>query len=201
MMQRIPLLLIYSRLLIGIVIVLLSYFRINNYAFVAITLFSIGLLTDIFDGIIARHLKISNEGLRRLDSNIDQLFFISVAIATYIQCPDFFYSYRYELIILAAAEGMAYVISYIKFRKEVATHAIASKIWTLILFATLIQIMLTCKSEVLFQVCFYVGLITRFEIIGIILALPKWTNDVPSIYHAFLLRKGKEIKRNKIFNG
>jgi CDP-diacylglycerol--glycerol-3-phosphate 3-phosphatidyltransferase len=34
-----------------------------------------------------------------------------------------------------------------------------------------------------------------------LLVLKKWTADVPSFYHAIQLRKGKEIKRNKYFNG
>jgi len=31
--------------------------------------------------------------------------------------------------------------------------------------------------------------------------LKDWTNDIPSLYHAVLIRKGKEIKRHKLFNG
>jgi hypothetical protein len=31
--------------------------------------------------------------------------------------------------------------------------------------------------------------------------LRKWTNDVPSLFQAVLLRQGKAIKRNKMFNG
>jgi hypothetical protein len=96
---------------------------------------------------------------------------------------------------------LTYLICFLKFKKEVATHSISSKIWTLILFATLIQIMTTCHSTTLFQISFYIGLITRLEIIGIIFILRKWTNDVPSLYHAVLLRQGKSIKRNKLFNG
>jgi CDP-diacylglycerol--glycerol-3-phosphate 3-phosphatidyltransferase len=58
-----------------------------------------------------------------------------------------------------------------------------------------------CESLVLFEICFWLGLITRLEIIAIILALKNWANDVPSFYHSLKLRKGKEIKRHKLFNG
>ncbi|HLV46549.1 MAG TPA: CDP-alcohol phosphatidyltransferase family protein, partial [Flavobacterium sp.] len=154
-----------------------------------------------FDGIIARQLNISTPKLRRLDSTIDQLFFISVAIATYIQCPDFFKENILKLTILIGAEALTYLICFIKFRKEIATHSIGAKIWTLTLFATLIQIILQCQSSVLFNICFWVGLATRLEIIAIILTLKKWTNDVPTFYHALKLRQNKEIKRHKMFNG
>jgi len=200
-MKRIPIALIYSRLLIGFIVILLSFSHIKHYSFLAITLLSIGLLTDVFDGIIARQLNISSEKLRRLDSCIDQVFFISVAVATYIQCPDFFKANLVKLIVLGAFEASTYVLSYIKFRKEIATHSIGAKIWTLTIFATLVEIIVHCESMILFEFCFWIGLATRIEILAIVFTLKKWTNDVPTIYHAIKLRQGKEIKRNKLFNG
>lgn len=170
-MKNIPLILIYSRLFIGFGIIILSVLHINNYAFLSISLLTIGLLTDVFDGIIARKLNISSEKLRRLDSGIDQVFFISVAIATYIQCPDFFKLNLLKLIVLFSAEALIYLVSYIKFKKEIATHSIGAKIWTLILFATLVEIMVHCKSVVLFELCLWIGLLTRLEILAIILIL------------------------------
>ncbi|QIL38551.1 CDP-alcohol phosphatidyltransferase [Pedobacter sp. HDW13] len=200
-MKNIPIALIYSRLLIGFTIVLLSIFQVTHYTVLAIILLSVGLLTDVFDGIIARKLNISTEKLRRLDSSIDQIFFISVAVATYIQCPVFFKSNLAKLIVLGAFELSTYVLSYIKFKKEIATHSIGAKIWTLILFATLVEIMVHCEPIVLFELCLWIGLATRLEILAIVFTLKKWINDVPTIYHAVKLRQGKEIKRNKLFNG
>jgi len=198
---KLPITLIYSRLAIGFLILFLSVLRVENYKIIAVILLSVGLLTDIFDGIIARRLNISTQTLRRLDSTIDQVFFISFACATYIQCPVFFKDNSIKLFILFGFEAMTYLVCFFKFRKEIATHSIGAKIWTLLLFATLLQIIWQCQSVVLFQICFWVGLVTRLEIIAIILILKKWANDVPSVYHAVQLSQGKEIKRNKMFNG
>ncbi len=201
MKYLIPKFLIFSRLFIGLAIIVFSSIQIEYYETIAIVLLSIGLLTDIFDGIIARNLNISTQKLRRLDSTIDQVFFISVAIATYIQCPTFFTDNFFKLTILISIEALTYVVSFFKFRKEIATHTVGAKIWTLFLFATLVQIIVQCQSTILFNICFWIGVITRFEIIAIILTLKKWTNDVPSFYHSLKLRQDKEIKRHKIFNG
>ena len=200
-MKKIPVLLIYSRLLIGIVIFICSLLHINHYSVIAVVLFSLGLLTDIFDGIIARRINVYTEKLRRLDSTIDQVFFLLVAAATYLDARSFFYNNRVALFILLGIEALAYVICFLNFRKEIATHTISSKIWTLLLFATIIQLMYFKNAFILFQVCFYIGIITRLEIIAIIFVLRNWTNDVPSIYQAVLLRQGKPIKRHKLFNG
>jgi CDP-diacylglycerol--glycerol-3-phosphate 3-phosphatidyltransferase len=200
-MKKVPLLLIWARLFIGLFLILFSLSESHWFSSIAIVLVTVGLLTDIFDGIIARRLQVSTIHLRRLDSIFDQIFWISIAVACYIRYPQFFENNKTKLIILVAVELLTYVVSYIKFKKEVATHAISSKLWTLLLFATLIQLIATSSSTILFNICFVVGVITRIEIIAILLLIRQWTNDVPSVYHAVLLRKGKAIKRNKLFNG
>lgn len=196
-----PLLLIYSRVATGIVMLVLSILQIENYRYYAVCLLIFGLLTDIFDGIIARKMNISTTGLRRMDSTADQVFFVLVLIATFIHSPQFFTANKIELIILASFELTAYLVCFVKFQKEIATHAIASKIWTLLLVIAITQVIWTGASATLFQICFYSGVITRIEIIAIILLIRNWTNDVPSVYHAYLLRKGKAINRHKLFNG
>jgi len=201
MKYKIPLILIYSRILFAALIILLAIFKIDYYRDVIITLIILGLLSDIFDGIIARRLNISTQKLRRLDSSIDQIFWVAILVSAYIVSPIFFKTNLVLIFIVILLEIACYAISFIKFKKEVATHAIASKIWTLVLFATLLQVIATSNSSALFYICFSLGVITRLEIIFILFILKDWTNDVPTFYHAVLIKKGKEIKRHKLFNG
>lgn len=201
MLNKTPILLIYSRLISGFLILSLAVLKINDYPIVATILISFGLLSDIFDGIIARKLNVSTEKLRRLDSTIDQIFYLSIVLASYIHCPAFFKNQKIEIGIILGIESLAYLLCFLKFKKEIAFHSIGAKIWSLFLFALLIQITFTCTSSIIFQLVFWIGIITRLEIIAIVITLKNWTNDVPSLYHAFQLRKGKIIKRNKLFNG
>jgi CDP-diacylglycerol--glycerol-3-phosphate 3-phosphatidyltransferase len=201
MSKKIPAILIWLRLAIGLILIGVSIVRIHHYEVVALILISIGLLSDIFDGIIARHLNVSTERLRRLDSIVDQAFWCLIIAATVIQHPGFFYSHAIGIALLIAVEAATYLVSFARFGKEVATHAISSKIWTLLLFATLFQLIATGNSVLLFNVCLYVGIATRLEVIAILMLLRRWTNDVPSVYHAVLLRQGKTIRRHKMFNG
>jgi phosphatidylglycerophosphate synthase len=200
-LSKIPILLIFGRLIIGFFILYASLVAINNYAIIVTILISLGLLSDIFDGIIARKLNVSTEKLRRLDSTIDQVFYLCIVLASYINCPAFFKDQKIEIAIILAVEALAYLVCFLKFKKEIAYHSLGAKIWSLFLFALLIQITFTCSSNIIFQLVFWIGIITRLEIIAITLVLKKWTNYIPSVYHAFLLRKGKTIKRNKLFNG
>ncbi|GGI48969.1 hypothetical protein GCM10011425_01810 [Mucilaginibacter galii] len=160
-----------------------------------------GLVADIFDGIIARRLGISTPRLRRLDSGVDQVFWVAIVAASYIIYPLFFHRNWVQILLLVFAEALCYGLSYVKFKKEVATHAIASKLWTLVLLATLIQVIATGDAPVMFQICFYMGIVTRLEIILMLLLIRQWTNDIPTVYHAYLIRRNKAIKRHKLFNG
>ena len=200
-LNKIPIALMYTRLALGFIVVSVSWFQISSFRMIIVVLIILGVLTDFFDGIIARELNISSQKLRRMDSSIDQVFWICALLGAIIICENFFKINYLKLLILLAAEGLTYVVSFIKFKKEVATHAILSKIWTLTIMGTLIQIVLSCNSVILFDICFYFGILTRIEIIAILFILKEWTNDVPSLYHAILLRQGKKIKRSKLFNG
>jgi CDP-diacylglycerol--glycerol-3-phosphate 3-phosphatidyltransferase len=101
------------------------------------------------------------------------------------------------MLIVITLEIISYLISYLKFGKEVATHAIMSKILAIILFIMLFQLIATGTSGFIFSLCIYVGIITKVEIILILLILKTWTNDVPGLYHAIL----KDHQAEKWFNG
>ncbi len=200
-MKRIPLLLIYLRLVLGFLMIALSIHPLQHFTFIVISLLSIGLLSDIFDGIIARKLKVSTPSLRRLDSTIDQVFFVCTAISCYLHCADFFRQNGFQLMVLIGTEVAVYILCFVKFKKEIATHSIGAKIWTLLLFATLVQLFADCSAGIVFQLCFWLGILTRIEIALIIFILKEWTHDVPTFVHAIRIRKGLPIKRNKLFNG
>jgi phosphatidylglycerophosphate synthase len=199
--RAIPYILIYSRLAMGGLLLILSSIHFTSYSVVAIILLITAVVTDIFDGIIARQLNVSTQRMRRMDSAVDQVFWILTLVSTFIYCKNFFIENLTEIALLLGLEFLTYLVCYLKFRKEVATHAIASKIWTLSMLALIVQVTIDCSSTVLFQVCFYLGVASRLEIVAILLLLKEWTSDVPTFYHAILLRKGKPIKRHKLFNG
>jgi phosphatidylglycerophosphate synthase len=201
LVSKLPIGLIYSRLFIGLLLVGLSYHHASHYGPVAVTLLIIGVLTDVLDGIVARQLGISTQMLRRLDSTVDQVFWLLVVLATYLACPGFFREKGWQLGLLLGLEVLTYIVSFLRFKKEVATHSFAAKAWVLVSFVALVQVSLSCQAGWIFQLCFIVGVLSRLEIIGILLTLRIWASDVPTIYHAVQLRRGKEIKRHKLFHG
>lgn len=199
--MNIPLLLIYFRLVLAPVIVISAYYYGESSRIFILTAMYLGLFSDIFDGIIARKQRISTEKLRRMDSQIDMFFWLCIALSTWIIYPQLFKDNYLAIIAIAAMEVLCYAISIIKFKKETCTHAFLSKLWGITLLIAFTSLLGFNHAGIPFYVTIILGLISQIDVITIILLLPKWSHDIPSSYHAYLIRKGKPIKRNKLLNG
>lgn len=199
-MKNIPFLLIYSRILIGIFIGSLAVLKTNNHSILIVVLMTLGLITDIFDGIIARRLNVSSEKLRVWDSNVDQFFWLIVIGSIFYLNITFVKENSIWISIIVLLEFICYLVSFIKFKKSIATHSILAKIWTLTLLGFLIDLVLNSTSRIPFIICISLGIISRIEIILIIIKLKKWATDIPSILVVSKINQGIKIKKNKLFN-
>jgi phosphatidylglycerophosphate synthase len=201
MKTKIPHLLIIFRLLLGPIMIFLTYKFENAIRTELVILLFLGLLSDIFDGIIARKLNVSSEKLRRLDSQTDLIFWLCVAWCAWLLNPEIIIENKHSIIIILTMEALTYVVSFAKFGKETCTHAILSKLWGITLLIAFTAMIGFGYSGFTFTTSIIFGIIGHIDVFLIIAFLPKWTHDVPSCYHAFLIRKGIPIKRNKLFNG
>ncbi|MEO9483793.1 MAG: CDP-alcohol phosphatidyltransferase family protein [Ekhidna sp.] len=199
-MQKIPFALIYSRILIGLVIGILAIYQPEGHAIWIVGLMVFGLLTDVFDGIIARKLNVSTEKLRIWDSNADQFFWLLTISSIFYLNFTFVKENITWIALVVSLELSSYLISYLKFKKPIATHSILAKLWTLTLLWFLIDLTLNPVSQLPFILCIALGIVSRIEINLIILALKKWTTDVPSIFAVSKINRGIPIKKNKLFN-
>ncbi|MFY0629944.1 MAG: CDP-alcohol phosphatidyltransferase family protein [Flavobacteriaceae bacterium] len=192
--------LILFRFLLAPVILCLAYFVRHNAKLTILILMYLGLISDILDGIIARRKNISSEKLRRLDSQVDMIFWLSLGISTWILYPNLIKSNSYAIWTILGMEIACYAISLLKFKKETCTHAFLSKIWGLTLLVAFTSLIGFNHAGIPFYLAIVFGLISHIDVILIILILPKWTHDIPSAYHAYLIRKNKKFKRNKYLN-
>lgn len=197
--RSLPFLLIYGRILLGFIIPLILFLSIPKASFIATVLILVGLLTDIFDGIVARQMGISSEKLRIWDSNVDQFFWLMVIGTVFYLNYSIIKAHLSLIIIIVILETLAYLFSYFKFKRVIATHSILAKIWTISLMVWIIEIILF-QTNYTFPICFLLGLISRIEIIMIIVLLKKWATDIPSIFVVNKINRGEVIKKNKWFN-
>ncbi len=202
-MKRIPLILLFSRIPAGLMVILLTVIRSQvNYAGIAISwLMAYAVISDIFDGILARKLGVSHPKMRVWDSSVDQFFWVSTIACSILFAKAFYENHLWAILTVVTLEVIAYIISYIKFRKPVATHSILAKIWTISLCVFLIVLFLNGSAGISYWIMIVIGAISRLEIIGILVVMKEWQSDIPNIIQALRAEKGEEIIRNKWFNG
>ncbi len=200
MLNRLPYILIYSRIGIGSLCILLAT-KGSEFRIWICSLMILGLLTDIFDGIIARRLNISTVKLRKLDSIVDRFFWLMILDSCYILYKGYVKSIIPFVGIILFFEAIVFSISFIRFRKAPSPHNLISKAWGISVAVAFGVIILTGSSQLAFFTMFALAILSRTDSALIYLLLRKWDHDIPSFYHAILLRNGKTITRNDLFNG
>ncbi len=199
--MNIPIGLILFRLLLAPLILGLAYFIGESARLPIVILMYLGLISDILDGIIARKQNISSEKLRRMDSQTDMVFWLSIGFSTWILFPQLIAGNSIAIWTILGMEVACYVISLLRFKKETCTHAFLSKLWGLTLLVAFTSLIGFNHAGIPFFLAITMGLISHVDRILITLILPEWTHDIPSAYHAYLIRKGVKFKRNKYLNG
>lgn len=199
-MKTIPYILIAIRFILAPIIISLAYYKGEESKFLILLLMYFGLLTDIFDGIIARKVGVSSEKLRRLDSQTDLVFWLSLGFAAYFLNPELIKSEWGSILLIFSMEALCYIISIWKFGKETCTHAFISKMWGLSLLIAFTYLIGFQQAGWAFYLTIGLGLVSHIDVILIVLILPKWQFDVPSCYHAWKIRNGKQRKKSIFFN-
>ena len=199
-MKSLPYLLILLRFLFAIAILYLGFFVGEKSRNTILFLMYFGLVTDIFDGIIARKVGVSSEKLRRLDSQTDLIFWLTIGFSTYWLNPEIIKEHWKSITLIFGMEAMCYILSIWKFGKETCTHAWLSKFWGLSLLLAFTFLIGFSTANWAFYLCLVLGLISHIDVILIILILPKWQFDVPSSFHAWKIRRGKNFKKSVLLN-
>ncbi|HAO08480.1 MAG TPA: CDP-alcohol phosphatidyltransferase [Chryseobacterium sp.] len=197
-MKTIPYLLIAIRFILAPIILLLAYLKGVESRFLILFLMYFGLLTDIFDGIIARKVGVSSEKLRRLDSQTDLIFWLSLGLASYFLNAELIKNEWKGVALIFIMKALCYMISWLKFGKETCTHAFLSKMWGLSLLIAFTYLIGFQQAGWTFYLTVILGFVSHIDVILIILILPKWQYNVPSSYHAWKL--GKENREKNRFS-
>ena len=152
----------------------------------------VALLSDIFDGVIARKLNVATPTLRRLDSVADSIFYVAAIYAVWVLQPQVILDHAAALTLLLALEGARYAYDYWKFRREASYHMWSSKLWGLVLFLAFFSLLVFDNAGLWVSAAIWLGILADCEGLLISAVLPCWKNDVPTIFHALRLRREME---------
>jgi len=195
-LHHIPLALTALRAVLGPVVAILAFWRPDLYAFAVCLI--LAFLSDYFDGVIARHLGVSTPNLRRLDSLADSVFYISALLAAWHLHADLLRQYATPMAVLLALELLRYAFDYWKFGREASYHMWSSKFWGLTLFGGFYALLVHGNGEWPVALAIYVGIAADLEGLAISLVLGEWKTDVPTLFHAFKLRKAQSRRSAQV---
>lgn len=177
----IPLVLTGVRLLLGPIAIALAISEQPRLLLALLLL--LGLLTDIFDGVLARRLGVSRVWLRRFDSLTDILFYSCIFVSAWITAHAIITKSVPPLLVVAASEIVCIVASLIRFRAMPATHSYAAKIYGLAIFAAFFAAIAFGVGPWSFWLLAAIALVTNIEILLIIALSRAAPVDIPSIFH------------------
>lgn len=190
--------LVYFRALAGPAAIYLAL-TINQPRLFILALVWAGLISDIFDGIIARHYGVATRMLRIADAWIDILFWLSCTVSLFFLEPTLWRNNLLWLFIFFIQEPVSDIINLIRFKKQGCAHNWISKFFGLCLLSSFTIILLDGPLY-FFTISLVIGIISQWDRIIISSLLPAAECDIPSFYHAWLRKNGKTFKRYKMLN-
>ncbi len=179
MLTRLPWFLVLSRIVAGPAMIALA--AAGQGAACAVVL-SLGVLSDIFDGIIARRLGVATPALRTWDSRADVLFWASAVVAVVILRPELVPALWPAAALIAALEIANHAFSFAKFRREASPHHVLSKAFGLGLWLLFGLAFATGRPGVVLWLVLGLGVASQLEAFAITLRLREWRCDVPSVF-------------------
>lgn len=148
----------------------------------------LAILSDIFDGIIARRLGVSTPQLRQADSWADIWLFFCLALSTWWVHPEVLQQMRSPLWVAVGAQLCLFATNLFKFRKFPSLHTYTAKAWGITLLVATLSLFGFGDARALW-IAIAACLINSLEEILMTLILPEWHCDVLSLFHALKIRQ------------
>lgn len=183
----IPWTMVASRATMGPVVMLGERFRWNGAALAAIVL--LALLSDIFDGVLARRWKTDTAALRLWDSLADTAFYLCVTAAIATGIPAVRQGYRSGVLVVLGCEILRFAFDFIKFGQPASYHSYLAKIWGLVLATAVIRTFLTQQVSTWISAAVILGVLSNAESLAMSILLPVWHRDVKTLASAWQLRR------------
>lgn len=147
------------------------------------------LVSDIFDGILARRWGCDTAGVRLFDSIADTVFYLCVGVALWIGYPAILHANLTLLLALMAAEALRFTFDVIKFGKPASYHSYLAKGWGLLLAVTVVSIFAFAGGSVLMPLALWVGIACNLQDLFLSAILPSWQRDIKTIPAGLRLRR------------
>lgn len=196
--HQIPSLMAAARAALGPVIVIGE--RAGWSGLTLATMVVTALLSDIYDGVLARRWKCDTAAVRLFDSMADNVFYVGAAVALWMRQPQLMRSFEAPIGIVLGIEVFKFVFDFVKFGKPSSYHSYLAKTWGLVLATTVVMsfaLHVTLGLRVAWWVALALGMVTCLEGLAMSVIMPEWRHDLKTLWRALALRRRILLHRRR----
>jgi len=146
------------------------------------------LMSDIFDGVLARRWKCDTAGVRLFDSMADTVFYLCTAAALWLTRPEILRRNAHLLVALLMLEVAHCAFDLAKFGKPASYHSYLAKTWGLVMAVAVTAVFATGNANGLVPVALGLGIACNLEGLAMSFVLPVWRKDVAGLKAAWRMR-------------
>jgi len=179
MLQHLPNILSAFRLLAAPALLVFAF---RGDAALFFVTFGLSLLSDAFDGFIARKLNVTSSIGTKLDSWGDLATYITVPICAWWLWPDIIRREGFFVLLVVFAYTVPITIGFIKFRRLTSYHTWAAKTATIIM-GPAVFILFIFDMAWPFWIAAVIQTLSAIEEIAITLLLDEPKENVCSFWH------------------
>ena len=162
---------------------------------------ALALVSDIYDGVLARRWRCDTPRLRRWDTLADTVFYLGVLTLLMLRFPSTAQRHAILFVVLAAMELGQHIFAWVKFGRNASYHSILAKIWGLLMAAATIAFFGFGVDNWFLDAVLAWGIVCNAEGFAMSLVLPIWQRDVPTLGHALRLRRKFFYESSHLFVG
>jgi CDP-diacylglycerol--glycerol-3-phosphate 3-phosphatidyltransferase len=159
--QHIPWVMAAARAALGPVLIAGTACSWNGFALAGMVVGA--LVSDIYDGVLARRWRCDTAGVRLFDSMADTVFYLCTAIALWLSEPRLWRSYGGLLVVLLGMEAVRVAFDLVKFGRPASYHSYLAKLWGLVMAVGVIAVFALDRSNVLVPVALVLGILCNVE--------------------------------------
>jgi phosphatidylglycerophosphate synthase len=147
------------------------------------------LVSDIYDGVLARRWHCDTAGVRLFDSMADTVFYLCTAVALWIGQLQLWRSYGRLLVALMTLEAVRFAFDFAKFGKPASYHSYLAKAWGLVMAIAVVGVFALDRPNVLVPAALVLGILCDLEGLAMSLVMPVWRKDIKTLRAAWQLRR------------
>lgn len=143
-----------------------------------------GIVSDIYDGVLARRWGTSTPRLRRFDSNTDTLFWGCAGMVAVLLHPEVVRPWFCGIATMFALMIAQNVVNGFRYNVQPSYHFYSGKAWSIALLIVLIGAFTGTPLAWVMDVMIMLGVVNSIEgvIASLILSAPM--TDIPTVFHA-----------------